>query len=358
MGLAARDQIVRLWQMVRLLNEHRHGLRSVALAEKLECSLPTVNRALNILRQAGVCIETVSRGEERYHKLSDKPLPPLSPTPLQMAALQIAAVGLRPLEGTGIYREFQGLLKQPPDEPTTAPLSLRPGPSHAEVVRTIDGAMTSQHRLRLSYRASSRAGQTKIHEVDPIRFRLVKDDLYLLGFDHGSEQLKTFKVARISEAEFLKTKAARHPDIEPQLSGQRSIKAWTGPQWEICVELAPEVAYKAKEYPLVDDQLVETLADGGARITARVAGLVEAKQWVLGWGAAATAIAPPELRRAVHDELRAALGPYQGPQPRTIAGEIKAPRTRAAARPLARARNQDAARDNFESAKTGSAHRR
>jgi predicted DNA-binding transcriptional regulator YafY len=46
-------------------------------------------------------------------------------------------------------------------------------------------------------------------------------------------------------------------------------------------------------------------------VRATVAGLQEVSKWILSWGRDATALAPPDLRKLLHDELAAALATYQ-----------------------------------------------
>jgi hypothetical protein len=92
----------------------------------------------------------------------------------------------------------------------------------------------------------------------------------------------------------------------------------------VVVALKPQVAHLAQEYPLAADQTIELQTDGTARIQADVAGLVEAKQWVLGWGSAAIAIEPPELREAVKAELAKAISEYEDPEPKPAHDQAKA----------------------------------
>ena len=313
-----RDQLVRQWQIVMLLSEHRRGLRTVQIAEQLSASRASVDRDLKVLRNAGVPINKESINGETRHRFNSKPLPPLQPTPLQLAALQMAKLALTPLKGTRLLREIDDLLGSAGLELPKVPVSLDAGRARDDVVKTIDSAIEHGRRVRLVYAAASHAGEPREYEVDPLGLRLVKQDLYLAAYDRRSQAARRFKILRVCEATMLDGKSDRHPELRDDELYGRGIKIWSADLHQVEVHLNPQVAHLANEYPLAPDQVVEYLPDGKAKITARVAGLVEAKQRVLGWGSSAVAVAPPELRDAIKAELTKAHAQYEGPRPKPI----------------------------------------
>jgi predicted DNA-binding transcriptional regulator YafY len=107
----AKEQLVRQWEIVTLLNGSRRGLRSSELAAELDCSRATIDRALEALRAAGVPLEKDCVTGETRHRLSMKPLPPLSPTSLQLSALRLAVAALSNLDGTKVVAEIRALLR-------------------------------------------------------------------------------------------------------------------------------------------------------------------------------------------------------------------------------------------------------
>lgn len=319
----AKEQLVRQWEIVTLLNGSRRGLRSSELAKQLECSRATVDRDLEGLREAGVPLEKDCVVGETRHKLSMKALPPLSPTPLQMSALRLALAALSSLDGTKVVKEIRGLIRG--DDTLEAPnhLHLRVPRGRANVVRTIENAIEHRHRVRLHYRGTSKGGTEQAYEVSPLVLRLVKEQLYLVGFCEDKAEPRVFKVLRIVSAEYVKKAAERRESFDLETWLKSSIKAWSGPPRHVEVLLQPDVAWLAEEYPMVSNQVLEAEPNGAVRIRAEVAGLVEVKQWVLGWGKNAIALSPPELVQAVRDELREALGSYPEPLPQSMTGLAK-----------------------------------
>ena len=318
-----RDQLVRQWQIITLLSGHRRGLRSVQIAQELGTSRQSVDRDLRLLRNAGVQITTETVGGEKRHQFASKPLPPLQPTALQLAALQVARMSLKPLEGSRLLREIDALLGSAPSERPATGVTVRSGLTNPEVVKVLDSAIEHKRRVRLKYAAASHAGEARSYEVDPISLRLVKQDLYFAAYDLASQSPHRFKVLRVREAIFLEEKADAHPDLDEATLFGHGIKVWSGDVHHIVVALKSPVAHLAQEYPLATDQTIETQTDGTVRIQAQVAGLVEAKQWVLGWGSAAIAIEPLELRDAVKTELAKAISEYEGPEPKPAHDQVK-----------------------------------
>lgn len=328
----AKEQLVRQWDIVTLLNGSRRGMRSSELAKRLECSRATVDRALDVLRAAGVPLEKDCVGGEARHCLSTKPLPPLSPTPMQLAALRLAATALSSLEGTRVVEEIRGLLPGGGESTLPSHLHLRVPRGCSGIVRTIESAIEHRHRVKLTYRKTPKEGSEKQYEVSPLALRLVKEQLYTVGFCEGKAEPRVFKILRVESAEYVKKAAERREAFDLEAWFKSSVKTWGGAATVIEVLLKPEVAWLADEYRLVENQTTEVEPNGALRIRAEVAGLVEAKQWILGWGSNAVALSPPELVEAVREELGNALDNYPDPRTKSTTGLAKARRREPGAR--------------------------
>src|SRR5262245_6199143 len=137
--------------------------------------------------------------------------------------------------------------------------------------------------------------------------------LYLMGFDETRDAMRTFKVERISE---LTVTPERFEAPEAGVLEAALRRAWDiiGDQQEITVVLrfAPSVATRVREATWHPSQAVEEVPDGSLRWTARVAGMVEIRLWILSWGDEVEVLEPPELRVDVSARLRRALAQYAG----------------------------------------------
>jgi CRISPR-associated endonuclease/helicase Cas3 len=82
--------------------------------------------------------------------------------------------------------------------------------------------------------------------------------------------------------------------------GRHKVELW----------FAPRAAGRVAERVWHPSQQAERQADGGLVLRLEVTDLREVKRWVLWWGAECRVLGPEELRRAVEEELRRALGLY------------------------------------------------
>lgn len=76
------------------------------------------------------------------------------------------------------------------------------------------------------------------------------------------------------------------------------------------------------------EEELEHRSDGSVVVRTGVVGTIEASRWVLAWGGAVEALAPPELRDRVRDELTRALAYGIGARKRTESHQIERPGSR------------------------------
>jgi predicted DNA-binding transcriptional regulator YafY len=356
----------RQWALIETLATKRRGLRVVELQDALSTSRATVYRDLSLLREAGVPVDTSNvNGEARVSLLAERSLPPLSPTPTQVAALRLARRALDGVAGTRAASELDALLDgyTRAGEATDTVAFASQRPPAPNLAARLDQAVLSGLRCRIRYRGA-RDETPRWRRLDPIGLRWVKGHLYLVAHDaepvHGADGAngrgdtaptpapapapKTFKLDRVSVVEVLRDKAGRHPAYDERALFGRSVKTWTGDEIEVAVRLSERVARFAREYPLVHDQSIQDEPGGAVVVRARVAGVPEAMRWVLSWGQEAEALSPAALREAVRAEVEGAARRYRsavtGSLPRKTdrrAGDGAAGRAKALARATARA---------------------
>lgn len=302
----------RQWAIVRALHGTRRGKTIRALTVELGIPRATLYRDLGYLADAGVPIHRERTNGEVRLSLMGQPLPELGPAALELAAMRIARGRLTSLEGTALVEHLDGLLAKWAANGHAQSISIRSQPpAHdPEALRRIDQAIRRQRRLHFDYRAADASDYAR-REVDPLMLRLVDHHLYLIAWDLDRTAWRTFKVARMRGAVVAAEACEPHPPLNTEALFERSVKIWDGPAVEVAVRLAPEVAARAHEWPLHAEQEVEPQPDGSIIVRAEVAGIIEAMRWVLGWGAAAEALEPAELREAVREELAGALGRYE-----------------------------------------------
>lgn len=320
-----RIVITRMMQVAVVLHETKRGMTVRELMQRLERSKSTLHRDIDSLRQAGVRLNTETvTGEVRY-SLAHWPIAAVAPTPLQLAALCLAREALDMFDGTEAVEQLEQLLAQwgrLPKKQLTLKYRTR-GKPHGSLVGNIDRAISKQKRLAIAYQGE-RDGEFKPRTVEPIELRASGEQLYLFAYDVERQDYRVFKAARMAKALVLAEPSADHSRMDVDKRFARAVKTWTAnTPTPVVIRVSAEKARFVAEYPLIADQVVTAMPDGSVQISAEVNGITEALNWVLGWGAYAEAVSPPELRELAAAQLRAAALKY-GPATPPGAGVRKA----------------------------------
>jgi predicted DNA-binding transcriptional regulator YafY len=313
----AQGRLARQWQLLSAISKTRGGLTTAQLMEVTQQSKANLHRDVRALVEAGLPITT---DHGRVRLLTDKELPPLGFSALQIASLHLARLQLAPLAGAGFVRELDVLLAKL--KPLDAQAAFRfatsgkpVAPPH--VLKTIERAQRYRRRAAIEYRAATRGGTpTRVH-IEPLLFNVTDGEPYVFAYCVERKAERTYKLARITSAELTDDAATYKPLGVPAEAFAHAVKAWSGDPQLVRIRLDADVAWRAREYPL-PGQMTTMNPDGSVVVEARVAGLVEARRWVLAWGGAAEALEPADLREATRGELAQALQKYNGPKPAKV----------------------------------------
>jgi predicted DNA-binding transcriptional regulator YafY len=177
--------------------------------------------------------------------------------------------------------------------------------------------------LRIRYRTGS-TGALSTRELDPYRVWYRSGGLYVVGFDHKSEEIRTFAVDRIQQATATSRRFEPDPsfDFEATMASSFGVIAETPVQVRIRFER--RWAGYVEERVWHSSQVLTPLADGRTLLTMTVGGTADLRTGILSFGSGAEVLEPEALRAEVTKELGEALERYG--------------RVRPAASPRARAR--------------------
>lgn len=163
----------------------------------------------------------------------------------------------------------------------------------------------------------------KSKEGEPARARLfdpyfiepsgVGYALYVIGWDHFRNDLRTFKIDRLARVEVTGERFTPSADFDPYryLHNAWGINWGSGEAIEVCLQFPPgRVADRVRESEWHYSQKLENLPEGGCVLTVTVGSTLEMKPFIRQWGADCVVLAPPDLRREIAEEMRQAAQNY------------------------------------------------
>ncbi|MEU3607616.1 YafY family protein [Streptomyces sp. NPDC035033] len=204
------DTPARLLHLLSLLQTPREWPGS-ELAERLSVSSRTIRRDVDRLRELGYPVEATRGAVGGYRLVAGTAMPPLLLDDEEAVAI---AVGLRAGAGHAIEgvdeASVRALAKLEQVLPArlrhrvstlqnaTLPLTRGDGATVAPSTLTaLAGAVTAREKVRFSYRAGDGADTKRL--VEPYRLVSTGRRWYLVAYDLGREDWRTFRVDRVTE---------------------------------------------------------------------------------------------------------------------------------------------------------------
>ncbi|MFF2779884.1 helix-turn-helix transcriptional regulator [Streptomyces sp. NPDC058052] len=204
------DTPARLLNLLSLLQTPREWPGS-ELADRLSVTPRTIRRDIDRLRDLGYPVEATRGAVGGYRLVAGTAMPPLLLDDEEAVAI---AVGLRAGAGHAIEgvdeASVRALAKLEQVLPArlrhrvstlqnaTIPLTRGDGATVAPSTLTaLAGAVTGRERLRFSYRAGDGAETKRL--VEPYRLVSTGRRWYLVAYDLGREDWRTFRVDRVSD---------------------------------------------------------------------------------------------------------------------------------------------------------------
>jgi predicted DNA-binding transcriptional regulator YafY len=287
----------RLLAFLEILQD-RPFVTGAELAQRLEVDLRTVRRYAHAVQQLGFPVEGERGPAGGYRLKPGYKLPPLMLTEDEATAV---VVGLHSARRLGVPTSEEALAKIQrvlPARLRARTESLRnvaftspPGtPPASETALTLAEAAQRERRVRARY--TNYSGEETTREVSPYGLVVHGGRWYLAAYDHDRDDLRTFRVDRMSDATI--GAAARAPEdgfdaVQHVLTSLARVP-WTH---ECVVELSRRV----------DAPLGEL---NGNRLTMRVESLDYMARVLAGLDCDFTVISPPELNTSV-DRLASRL---------------------------------------------------
>nr|WP_042192006.1 YafY family protein [Kibdelosporangium sp. MJ126-NF4]CEL20425.1 FIG019733: possible DNA-binding protein [Kibdelosporangium sp. MJ126-NF4]CTQ97650.1 FIG019733: possible DNA-binding protein [Kibdelosporangium sp. MJ126-NF4] len=181
-------------------------------------------------------------------------------------------------------------------------LGVREGEDTAEVRRIVQGALTAQKALRITYYTASKDEITE-RTVDPMRLLIVEGRSYLEAWCRRADAVRLFRLDRVDEVTQLGEPAAPPPYAEPT-DVSSGLFTPQPDQLVATLVLEPDARWLAEYYPVED---VEELEGGRIRVRMRYTDRSWMVRLLLGQGGELRVESPPDLADQLRTRARQAL---------------------------------------------------
>jgi proteasome accessory factor B len=318
------------WQrmrQVRTLLETAEGVTVYQIAEQCSVSVRTAIRCLRALEQAGYPLMEEVRDRRKVWRVMPESVAKtrLRLSTSQTVTLHLACQVLGFLAGTGFKEDIDdvssalaALLKQKHaglslDKLRLKLVDINEAPhlyqGRAEDVNEIVTALLREEKLEVTHGAVSE--RRKRFLLDPYTLLVYRKGLYLAGYSHHHEGVRTFSLDGFKDVRWKRGAAFDYPkDWNPAELFDGAFGLIAGPRTKVKVFFDARVARFVKRRRWHPTQRIDT-ADGGIILEMDVAGTVELKSWLLGFGNTAEVLAPDSLREEVAAELESAAARYR-----------------------------------------------
>jgi proteasome accessory factor B len=314
----------RRFEEVRALLNSSGGVTVYEIAERLHISVRTAIRYLRALEDSGERIYDEKEGHRKVWRLMPSAREGvLSLTTSQMVSLFLSRRVFDFLEGTGfkedldeIFHQLEAHLKRKDFVATKnlerklfdvneAPFVFE---GRIEDVNDIITALIREERLSAVHVSVGRGKKDFL--IDPYTLLVYKKGLYLAGFSHSHQSVRTFGFDGFRRIDWLKGQGFEYPaDFSPAQLVEGAFGLFIGPKTRVRILFDEKVARYVRRRQWHPSQVIEKAANGVV-LTLEVRGTVELLSWVLGFGDKAEILEPESLRAEAMRVLTAANHRY------------------------------------------------
>jgi predicted DNA-binding transcriptional regulator YafY len=309
------SQAGRVHDVIRLI-EARHGITIDELAEETGVNRRTIHRDLAAIHEAGYpLVSEWQEGKKAYRFLTRfKDIPPINFTLQELMTLYFLRSSLDTLIGTPFHDDLETIFRKvnsvlPPryaahlERIARVSLPLLQGSRDYGRVSVPLGilreALLYQYRVNITYDTKGQ-GAPSDYVVDPYTLIFYKGGLYLMGYAHNRQALRTFAVERIGRVEMERERFEMPEEFKPEEQLRSAFGIVDEESMQVMVRFSPAIAHTIRGRLWHPSQSVSEDTDGSVVLSFTAGGRMEIISWLLSYGKHAKVLEPPGLR----DEVR------------------------------------------------------
>jgi predicted DNA-binding transcriptional regulator YafY len=325
-----KKRVVRFSRSKRLFELRRalatpHGMTLAQICSTFECERHTARRMIASLEELGEAISEEQDGRTKTFRLPVEARGlALKLSLAHVLAIRVAQQVLDFLEGTTIKEGFDELVEQ-----LEATLQKKPyahlrnldkkilvvndapyeSADRSDAVDAVITALTNEERLHV--RRASAGKEERAFDVEPHTLLVYKKGLYVHGYSHHHQQVRTFSLDTFADVDWKRGDAFAYPvDWDPRRRFSGAFTLFDGPETRVRIRFAAKVAKYAVRRRWHSSKKVEEHADGSVVLSFVVNGTTEMTSWILGWGANAEVLEPGALRDEIAETAAAIVRLY------------------------------------------------
>lgn len=322
-GFRSRFSVER---MMRIHERLRQGesLNCTQFAAEFEVSRKTVQRDIDHMRdRLGLPIEYDRSTHSFRYTAPVEAFPTLQMSEGDAVALFVAERALEPLRGTPLFDRLRATFDRLTaglkgsidvtalDHGAVSFSRFGEGRTNAAAFDTLQKAQTQQREVTFAYKKPG-APEAEPRRVRPYHLTHRDHLWYLVGHDMERDGIRTFALPRMSRVALTRTAFKLPADFDPSAYFSTSLGIVEGHGTHtIRIRFDAAVAERVEERDWHASQKITRLRDGGVELTLLLSSLGEIERWVLGWGAHAEVLAPPELRGQLAATIHAMATRYR-----------------------------------------------
>ena len=312
----------RMWRIHQVLSKDGFP-NCTGLSQELEVSAKTVMRDLEFMRdRLGLPLEYDAVRHGYYYTAPVRDFPTMKVSQGEVAALLLAQKSVEQFRGTPFEKPLSGAFRKLSQSlggemevawhELEQAMSVRRsgvGLADMQVFHALAKAVTDREEVELSYHklAGEKSEKRTVH---PYHLGCIEDQWYLFAHDTGRGAVRTFALPRIGSVERTGSKFRRPGDFSVGKMLEGSFAVFEGRNAKPVKILFKGVAARlVAERSWHPTQKIARRGTG-AELSMRVGLSPDLVQWILGWGADAEVVSPPDLREKVALAASAAAGVY------------------------------------------------
>lgn len=317
-------------KLVRMLElmSRMGGTRADDLMERFDLDPRSLRRYLADLRELDLPLRDEGKGEGRV--LSIDPRWRRTGVRLSLAEVLSLHFGRKLfnfLDGTRFAEDLDGAIErlQPAISRTHSDLARQldtkflavpePTKDFADTGELIDEVVTAlvySNPVEARYRKAN--GVESHYVLNPYTLATFRQGLYLFAYDRKANLVKTYAMERFVDIVRQRKETFEMPNgWRPDAHLANAFGIISGPAVPVVIAFTPQVTAYVRERTWHPTQTYRTLPDGRLELRMQVAATIELITWLLGFGADAELLEPPELRQRVQQTLHRAIRAYESP---------------------------------------------